>query len=78
MKDVAIWAIAVFAVLVSFMNPAGLMVGLAIAFVLLGGRYGLPFVGDIVRERQSGIGRAKVEHRARERMRGNDRDGDDR
>ncbi|GAB6879183.1 hypothetical protein JCM17823_14570 [Halorubrum gandharaense] len=68
--DAIVWSLAAAAVLVSLFNPGGLIIGAAIAFVLLGGRYGLPYVGDLIKQRQSGVGRAKVSQRARDGVRG--------
>jgi hypothetical protein len=72
--DIVLWIVAAIAVLISLANPGGLLVGALIAFVLLGGRYGLPFLGDLVRQRQSGVGRAKVGQKARNKLRGDGRD----
>ena len=74
--DWLVWGVAGLAILISLANPGGLLIGGAIAFVLLGGRYGLPYVGDVLRERQSGVGAAKARGKVRDSMRG-DR-GDDR
>ena len=60
--------------LATFANPGGLIIGALIAFVILGGRYGLPFLGDLVRQRQSGVGRAKVGQNVRNKLRGDGRD----
>jgi len=57
---------------VSFANPGGFIIGAAIAIVLLGGRYGLPFVGDYLKSRQSGVGQAKAQRKLRDTMRRND------
>jgi hypothetical protein len=73
--DILLWTVAGVALLVSFANPGGLIIGAGIAFVIIGGRYGLPFLGDLVRQRQSGVGRAKVGQSARDRLRGDK--GDD-
>ena len=75
--DWLVWGIAGLAILISLANPGGLLIGAAIAFVVLGGRYGLPYVGDVLRERQSGVGAAKARGRVRDSMRGENR-GDDR
>jgi len=72
--DILLWGIAGVALLVSFANPGGLIIGALIAFVILGGRYGLPFLGDLVRQRQSGVGRAKVGQNVRNKLRGDGRD----
>ena len=70
--DWLIWGIAGVAVLVSFANPGGLVIGAAIAFLLLGGRYGLPFIGDYLKSRQSGVGQAKAQRKLRDSMRRDD------
>ena len=67
--DILLWTVAGVALLVSFANPGGLIIGAGIAFVIIGGRYGLPFLGDLVRQRQSGVGRAKVGQSALDRLR---------
>lgn len=74
--DWLLWTIAGLAVLVSFANPGGFIIGAAIAFLLLGGRYGLPFIGDYVRSRQSGVGQAKYQNKMRDAMRRNDDERD--
>jgi len=53
-------------------TPAGSSSAPAIAIVLLGGRYGLPFVGDYLKSRQSGVGQAKAQRKLRDTMRRND------
>jgi len=73
--DAIIWFLAAAAILISLMNPGGLLIAGIIAFVLLGGRYGLPYVGDLVKQRQSGVGRAKVGQSARDRLRQDNRNG---
>nr|WP_176580078.1 hypothetical protein [Halorubrum lacusprofundi]AQM75282.1 hypothetical protein [Halorubrum lacusprofundi] len=70
--DWLLWGIAALAILVSFANPGGFIIGALIAFVLLGGRYGLPFVGDYLKSRQSGVGQAKAQRKLRDTMRRND------
>ena len=72
--DIFLWVVAAIAVLISLANPGGLIIGALIAFVILGGRYGLPFLGDLVRQRQSGVGRAKVGQNVRNKLRGDGRD----
>lgn len=74
MSDWIIWGLAIAAVAISLLNPGGLVIGGAIALILLGGRYGLPFAADLARSRQHGVGRAKTSQKAREKM----RDGRDR
>ena len=81
--DTIIWGLAVGAVVVSLANPGGLIIGAIIAFLLLAARYGLPFVGDLVKRRQSGVGAAKkqqqIQREVREQLRNADpRDDDDR
>lgn len=68
--DAIVWGLALFAVLVTFLNPGGLLVGLLIAFVILGARYGLPYVGQVYRDRQKGASAAKINQGARRRIRG--------
>ncbi|ELZ38769.1 hypothetical protein C471_09370 [Halorubrum saccharovorum DSM 1137] len=70
--DWLLWSIAALAVLVSFANPGGFVIGAAIAFLLIGGRYGLPFVGDYLKSRQSGVGQAKAQRKIRDSMRRDD------
>lgn len=70
--DWLVWSIAVLAVLVSFANPGGFVIGAAIAFLLLGGRYGLPFIGDYLKSRQSGVGQAKAQRKLRDSLRRDD------
>jgi len=70
--DWLLWSIAGAAVLVSFANPGGFVIGAAIAFLLIGGRYGLPFVGDYLKSRQSGVGQAKAQRKIRDSMRRDD------
>jgi len=57
--DWLLWGIAALAILVSFANPGGFIIGAAIAIVLLGGRYGLPFVGDYLKADSRASGRPK-------------------
>jgi len=75
--DLLLWGIAGIAVLISLANPGGLIIGLLIAFIILGGRYGLPYVGDLIKTRQSGVGRAKVGQSARDKLRGGGDRGDE-
>ncbi len=75
--DAIVWFLAIAAVMVSLLNPGGLLIAGLIAFVLLGGRYGLPFVGDLVKQRQSGVGRAKVGQSTRDMLRRDGNRGDD-
>lgn len=70
--DGIVWGLAVLIVLVTFLNPGGLIVGLVVATLLLGARYGLPFLGDLIRTRQSGASAAKIQQDARKRLRGGD------
>jgi hypothetical protein len=74
--DTFLWILAIGVILITLANPGGLIIGLLVAFVILGSRYGLPFVGDLVRQRQSGVGRAKVTQGARNKLRRDNR-GDD-
>lgn len=70
--DAIIWTLAILAVLITFLNPGGLIIGLLIALVLLGGRYGLPYVGGLIRDRQRGASSAKISQGTRKRFRGGD------
>lgn len=70
--DWLLWSLAALAVLVSFANPGGFIIGALIALLLLGGRYGLPFIGDYIRSRQSGVGQAKTQRKLRDSMRRDD------
>ncbi|WP_066418788.1 hypothetical protein [Halorubrum aethiopicum] len=74
--DWLLWSLAGLAVLISFANPGGFIIGAAIAFLLLGGRYGLPFIGDYIRTRQTGVGQAKAQRKIRDTMRRNDDERD--
>ncbi len=76
--DTAVWVLALAAVGIALLNPGGMVIGAAIAIVLLGGRYGLPFIGDLVKERQRGVGAAKHQRQIREKIRENDPRDDDR
>jgi|GEM_PF-735472 hypothetical protein len=74
--DTFLWAVAIGVLLISLANPGGFIIAGIIAFVILGGRYGLPFVGDLMKQRQSGVGRAKASQKFRDGLRqdGNRRD----
>jgi len=75
--DVVVWIVAIAAVLVTLLNPGGLIIGAIIALLLLGSRYGLPWVGDYVKQRNSGIGQAKLRQSTRDRLRRDSNRGDD-
>jgi len=64
--DHVVWGLALFAVAITFLNPGGFIIGLAIALFLLGGRYGLPFARDVYTARQSGASSAKIRQKARD------------
>ncbi|WP_418280807.1 hypothetical protein [Halorubrum sp. DTA98] len=70
MSDWIVWGLAIGAVAITFANPGGFVIGAGIALLLLGGRYGLPFIADLIRSRQHGVGRAKASQKAREKVRG--------
>ncbi|WP_254810609.1 hypothetical protein [Natronosalvus amylolyticus] len=74
--DHVIWGIAIIAVGITFLNPGGLIIGLAIALFVLGGRYGLPFARDVYTARQSGVSSAKVRQKARDMGSGRNREGE--
>lgn len=64
--EILVWAIAALIVAVSFLNPGGFIVALIIALALVAAFYLIPWVGDLVRDRQRGASAAK----ARKRIRG--------
>lgn len=72
--DIAIWSIAILIVLVTFLNPGGLVIGIIVAALLLGGRYGLPYLGQLYRDRQTGASAAKIQQGTRRRIRGGGKD----
>lgn len=66
----AAWILAALAVAIALFNPGGLVIGLLLAGLILGVRYGVPFLGDVIRERQKGVSGAKMEQTSRSRLRG--------
>lgn len=63
--DTIVWGIAIIAIGISFISSGGLIVGIAIAVLIIGGRYGLPFASEVYTARQSGVSSAKVRQKAR-------------
>ena len=72
--DTIVWILAIAAVLVTFMNPGGLIIGLLVGGALLAGYYGTPFFAGLFRDRQRGTSAAKVGQGSRKRLRGGDRE----
>ena len=72
--DTVVWVLAIAAVLVTFLNPGGLIIGLLLAGALLAGYYGIPFFAGLFRERQRGASAAKIGQGSRKRLRGDDRE----
>lgn len=70
--DQVLWVLIGFVFLVAIIAGGGFITAIAIGIGLLLLRYGPPFVGDLLRERQKGISSAKVESRVRKELRGGD------
>jgi len=70
--DWLLWGIAALAILVSFANPAGSSSAPRSPSCCSAVGTGLPFVGDYLKSRQSGVGQAKAQRKLRDTMRRND------
>jgi len=72
-SEIIVWSLAGFLVAVTFLNPAGLIVGGTLAILLLGAYYGIPWVGDLIKTRQQGKSAAKADRSVRKKLRGGEK-----